>query len=246
MLTQCLASFLPHDQHARAGLEGTNEGTAARRMPNSCSESGLDETWYRIPDSWRNVSCVSAAYTECNQETHETHETGPTRVQIGLTGQVACFGRRRPTGFHSMSRRLPFTSPSRPLRARQPHRVRSTTFGNAPLLANLTKLTGSVSGLTAIARGSRASRDIEAPLAGRRGSTPIVPLYKIEHAFAQRGLAAPVALLRRQRGCRPGHGSRSRRSPVSRGSRRLTSSARARRARPPDIYDEVQAASGPP
>jgi CubicO group peptidase (beta-lactamase class C family) len=25
---------------------------------------GVDETWYRIPDSWRNVSCVSPAFTQ--------------------------------------------------------------------------------------------------------------------------------------------------------------------------------------
>lgn len=41
--------------------------------------------WYRIPDSWRNVSCVSAASTEYYQETHETHETGAIRVQIVLS-----------------------------------------------------------------------------------------------------------------------------------------------------------------
>lgn len=34
-------------------LEGTNEGTAEMRMPDSCSESSLDETWYRIPESRR-------------------------------------------------------------------------------------------------------------------------------------------------------------------------------------------------
>jgi hypothetical protein len=32
-------------------FEGTKEGTAAPEKPDSCSESGVDETWYRIPDS---------------------------------------------------------------------------------------------------------------------------------------------------------------------------------------------------
>jgi hypothetical protein len=38
--------------------------------------------WYRIPDSRRIVSCVSAAFIQYEEETHETHETGLIRVQI--------------------------------------------------------------------------------------------------------------------------------------------------------------------
>jgi hypothetical protein len=40
--------------------------------------------WYRIPDYYRNVSCVSAAFTEYQGETYETHETGSIRVLIGV------------------------------------------------------------------------------------------------------------------------------------------------------------------
>ena len=62
------ACFVPANEMSRSGrpgcraseprapspwLEGTNGGTAATRSPDSCSESGLDETWYRIPDSNR-------------------------------------------------------------------------------------------------------------------------------------------------------------------------------------------------
>jgi hypothetical protein len=54
----------------------------SRRDPIRAQNRGLDETWYRIPDFWLNDSYVSAAYTQCIQETHETHETGPIRVQI--------------------------------------------------------------------------------------------------------------------------------------------------------------------
>jgi hypothetical protein len=45
--------------------------------------------WYRIPDSWRNVSCVSAAFTQYQEETCETHETELIGVLIRSTGPVA-------------------------------------------------------------------------------------------------------------------------------------------------------------
>jgi hypothetical protein len=55
----------------------------------------VDETWYRIPDSWRIVSCVSSAFTEYHEETHETHETHETgliRAPIGAPGTGPVLG----------------------------------------------------------------------------------------------------------------------------------------------------------
>jgi hypothetical protein len=73
---------LPRGAGASGPDKGPDRRAAVTKRPDSCSESGLDETWYRIPDFWLNDSYVSAAYTQCIQETHETHETGPIRVQI--------------------------------------------------------------------------------------------------------------------------------------------------------------------
>jgi len=42
-------------------------------------------------------------------------------------------------------------------------------------------------GLSRLATRTRVTLDIKAPPAGQRGFTPIRPLYKIEHAFAQLG-----------------------------------------------------------
>jgi hypothetical protein len=44
--------------------------------------SWLAADWYRIPDSEWIVPCVSAAFAEYIQETHETQETGSVRVRI--------------------------------------------------------------------------------------------------------------------------------------------------------------------
>lgn len=57
--------------------------SASTKRPRFERESRLrDEGCYRIPDSRRNVSCISVAFTEHHQE---THETGPIRVQIRTT-----------------------------------------------------------------------------------------------------------------------------------------------------------------
>jgi hypothetical protein len=71
--------------------KGPDRRAAVTKRPDSCSESGLDETWYRIPDSRRNVSCVSAAFTQYQEETHETHETGSIRALIVAPGVRPAF-----------------------------------------------------------------------------------------------------------------------------------------------------------
>ncbi len=38
--------------------ESTRKGTPSTKQADSRSESGLDETWYRIPDACRIVPCV--------------------------------------------------------------------------------------------------------------------------------------------------------------------------------------------
>jgi hypothetical protein len=70
----------------------------AVRAPNVCGNEKPrferigamgDACWYRIPDSQRIVSCVSAAFTQCYEEKHGSHETGSMRVQIRDHGPPA-------------------------------------------------------------------------------------------------------------------------------------------------------------
>src|SRR5574338_1579583 len=42
-----------HPARPNSSLEGTNEGTPGTKRPDSRLESGVDETWYRIPESRR-------------------------------------------------------------------------------------------------------------------------------------------------------------------------------------------------
>jgi hypothetical protein len=74
-----------HEVAGRARFEGTNEVQGNERA-QFVLRIGLDETWYRTPDSRGTVSYVSAAFIQAFQETHETHETGPIGVQIGVQG----------------------------------------------------------------------------------------------------------------------------------------------------------------
>jgi hypothetical protein len=43
--------------HTEPG-KGTNKGTAGMTWPDSRSESGLDEIWYRIPDARKTAPCA--------------------------------------------------------------------------------------------------------------------------------------------------------------------------------------------
>ena len=65
----------------------------ARHDPILSTNRAPSETWYRIPDSARIVSCVSPAFIEYIQEAHETQETGSIRVQIRV---LATTSRVRP------------------------------------------------------------------------------------------------------------------------------------------------------
>lgn len=52
-----------HPARPNSSLEGTNEGTPGTKRPDSRLESGVDETWYRIPESrqpsgWFRLSTV--------------------------------------------------------------------------------------------------------------------------------------------------------------------------------------------
>ena len=70
------------------GLGG--EGTPSTKQAASRSESGLDETWYRIPDACRIVPCVPTWF---RKRRHGTHGTARVRVQIKGSGV-----RPRPVG----------------------------------------------------------------------------------------------------------------------------------------------------
>ena len=95
----------PDRPAALGSCEGTNKGTAVTKRPDSCSESGLDETWYRIPDSRQG-----GAGSRCERAKHA--DTGrdrqcPAAVRGQIWGQVAatpelsvseeCGSRRIPT-----------------------------------------------------------------------------------------------------------------------------------------------------
>ena len=91
----------------------------------------------------------------------------------------------------------------------KPHDVRAGRELLRSGLPSLTRVQAVVAdrayrGLRTLADRRDVRLDIKAPPKGRVGFTPIAPLYKIEHAFVQFGLATLVALLRGHRSEREG------------------------------------------
>jgi transposase len=107
--------------------------------------------------------------------------TTPAAPAPGLRHQAQPAG-RDPGAAHRRPRRL---GPA----ARRHRRPRAAARAHLPELPRLRAVVGdrAYRGLTRIARHKRMALDIKAPPSGRRGFTPIRPLVKIEHAFAQLG-----------------------------------------------------------
>ncbi len=79
----------PARRRAERTFEGTADSADTKRPRFTLRIGAGRRNWYRIPDSWRNVSCVSAASTQCSREAYETHETGSIRAPIGALGRQA-------------------------------------------------------------------------------------------------------------------------------------------------------------
>lgn len=195
-------AIIPRRQMVEATLFIARTGVQWRYLPERYGAwSAVWAQWRR----WRAKGVWSRAMLRLVQINRILHEREPTPSMVMVDAQSVKGGRYGPT-FHDTGgpggrvfgtkRTLLVEILGLPVAAHaasaRPHDVRvarELLRAELPALPRLRAIVGdrAYRGLTRLAARRRVSLDIKAPPVGRRGFTPIAPLYKIEHAFAQLG-----------------------------------------------------------
>ena len=195
-------AHIPRRQMLNAMLFLARTGCQWRYLPDRYGAWGaVWQQWRR----WRANGVWQRAMARLAAEVRVGHERAASPSMVMIDAQTVKGGRYGPT-FHAAGGRGGRTIGTKrtilvdimglPLSARaDPARPHDVTVGRELLhqrLAGLPRLRAVVAdrgyrGLRRLADRRRVRLDIKAPPKGRSGFTPIAPLYKIEHTFAQLG-----------------------------------------------------------
>lgn len=195
-------AVIPRRQMVEAMLFIGRTGCQWRYLPERYGTwSAVWAQWRR----WRANGVWARAMLRLAQIVRILHEREPLPSMVMVDGQTVKGARYGPT-FHEAGGRGGRTIGTKrsllveilglPLAAHatsaRPHDVSAARELLGERLGDLPRVRAIVGdrayrGLTRLAERKRVRLDIKAPPAGRSGFTPIAPLYKIEHAFAQLG-----------------------------------------------------------
>lgn len=195
-------AVIPRRQMVEAMLFLARTGCQWRYLPERYGEwSAVWAQWRR----WRANGVWARAMLRLTQVIRILHEREPLPSMVMVDAQTVRGARYGPT-FHEAGGRggrtigtkrtllveilgLPLAAAAGSARPHDVRAGRELLRERLPGLPRVRAIVGdrAYRGLAKLAVRKRVGLDIKAPPAGRSGFTPIRPLYKIEHTFAQLG-----------------------------------------------------------
>lgn len=195
-------AVIPRRQMVEAMLFIARTGCQWRYLPERYGDwSAVWAQWRR----WRANAVWERAMTRLAAVVRVLHDREPAPSMVMIDAQTVKGARYGPT-FHQAGGRggrtigtkrsllveilgLPLAAHAGSARPHDVTAARELLGERLPHLPRLRAIVGdrAYRGLATLAARKRVRLDVKAPPAGRSGFTPIAPLYKIEHVFAQLG-----------------------------------------------------------